>query len=115
MDDAVQMALLFDYYGGLLTERQRQCFELRYNQDLSLGEIAGELGVSRQGVYDNLTRAEALLRNMEEQTGCVRRDLAHRRALQKIRLAAQALADSASPDVAEKAREILRVLDEYKE
>lgn len=115
MDDAVQMALLFDYYGGLLTERQRQCFELRYNQDLSLGEIAGELGVSRQGVFDNLTRAEALLQNMEAQTGCVRRDLAHREASRKIRLAAQALADSELSAVAEKAREILRVLDEYKE
>ena len=68
--DALEMTLLFDYYGELLTERQRMCFDLRHNQDLSLGEIAEELHVSRQGVYDNLSRAEAMLRNMEEKTGC---------------------------------------------
>ena len=56
--DAVEMTLLLDYYGELLTERQRQCFDLRYNQDLSMGEIAEVLGVSRQGVFDNLSRAE---------------------------------------------------------
>ena len=38
--DALEMALLFDYYGGMLTEKQRDCFDMRYNQDLSLGEIA---------------------------------------------------------------------------
>ena len=78
--DALQMTLLFDYYGELLTERQRMCFDLRHNQDLSLAEIAQELKVSRQGVYDNLSRAEALLRNMEAKTGCVSRDLKCRQA-----------------------------------
>ena len=62
--DAWELALLFDYYGGMLTEKQRSCFDMRYNQDLSLGEIAEELGVSRQAVNDNLTRTEALLRRM---------------------------------------------------
>ena len=60
--DALEMSLLYDYYGGLLTGKQRQCFDLRYNQDLSLGEIAQAMGVSRQAVSDNLTRTEALLR-----------------------------------------------------
>ena len=64
--DALEMTLLFDYYGDLLTDRQRMCFDMRHNQDLSLGEIAEVLQVSRQGVYDNLSRAEALLKNMEE-------------------------------------------------
>ena len=48
--DALEMSLLYDYYGGLLTGKQRQCFDLRYNQDLSLGEIAQVMGVSRQAV-----------------------------------------------------------------
>lgn len=82
--DALEMTLLFDYYGDLLTERQRMCVDLRHNQDLSLAEIAEELNVSRQGVYDNLSRAEALLRNMEEKTGCVRRDLFYRKTVQDI-------------------------------
>ena len=48
--DALEMSLLYDYYGGLLTGKQRQRFDLRYNQDLSLGEIAQVMGVSRQAV-----------------------------------------------------------------
>ena len=82
--DAVEMLLLFDYYGDMLTERQRMCLDLRYNQDLSLAEIAEELGVSRQGVHDNITRAEAHLAKMEAKTGCVRRNLQSRQAMQAI-------------------------------
>lgn len=82
--EALEMTLLFDYYGDLLTERQRSCVDMRYNQDLSLSEIAEELGVSRQGVYDNLSRAEALLRNMEEKTGCVQRAMETRKAVREI-------------------------------
>ena len=78
--DALEMSLLYDYYGGLLTGKQRQCFDLRYNQDLSLGEIAQVMGVSRQAVSDNLTRTEALLRKMEDSIGCVGRDLKNRNA-----------------------------------
>ena len=62
--DAFELVLLFDTYGGMLTDKQRECFDMRHNQDLSLGEIAEELGVSRQAVNDNLTRTEALLRRM---------------------------------------------------
>ncbi len=82
--DALQMTLLFDYYGDLLTERQKMCFDMRHNQDMSLSEIAEQLQVSRQGVHDNLTRAEALLLNMENKTGCVRRDLECRAAARQI-------------------------------
>lgn len=91
--DALEMTLLFDYYGELLTPRQRQCFDLRYNQDLSLGEIAQELNVSRQGVYDNLNRAETLLRNMEQKTGCVSRAASCRKAAKIVRDAAKLLGE----------------------
>lgn len=87
----LELTLLYDYYGELLTERQRMCFELHYNQDLSLGEIASELQISRQGVHDNLSRAEALLRNMEEKTGCVQRDRCCRKVLDAILQAAEPL------------------------
>ena len=82
--DTVEMLLLFDYYGDMLTERQRMCLDLRYNQDLSLAEIAQELGVSRQGVHDNILRAEAHLQKMEAKTGCVRRYMQSRMAMQTI-------------------------------
>lgn len=89
--DALEMSLLYDYYGGMLTDKQRQCFDLRYNHDLSLGEIAQVMDVSRQAVCDNLTRTEALLRKMEENIGCVSRDLKNRKLLKSILDAAKRL------------------------
>lgn len=105
--DTLEMTLLYDYYGELLTERQRMCFDLYHNQDLSLSEIAQELQVSRQGVYDNLSRAETLLRNMEEKTGCVRRDLQSRKALREITAAAKRLEAHPDTDVKALAQRIL--------
>ena len=102
-----ELILLYDYYGNLLTERQRECFELRYNQDLSLGEIGEELGISRQGVHDNLSRTEALLRNMECKTGCVRRDQACRQAAQRILAAARQLGEHSDTAVSRLAGEII--------
>ena len=99
MDSTVKLVLLYDYYGDLLTERQKQCFELKYHQDLSLAEIAQELHVSRQGVYDNLSRAESELLKMEEKTGCARRDQDCRRVAAKIRELAQPLAAHSDGDV----------------
>ena len=107
--DALEMTLLFDYYGELLTERQKMCFDLRHNQDLSLAEIAQELQVSRQGVHDNLSRAEALLLNMEEKTGCVRRDMQCRMAIRDIISAAQILSQYDDETVSQLAGKILEV------
>lgn len=113
--DTLEMTLLFDYYGDLLTERQRMCFDLRHNQDLSLAEIAEELNVSRQGVHDNLSRAEALLRNMEEKTGCVRRDLAYRKAMITIRQAATVLQEHKDGMVSDLGKKILAAVDGLEE
>ena len=104
--DALEMVLLLDYYGGMLTDKQFECFDMRYNQDLSLGEIGQLLGVSRQAVCDNLTRTEALLRRMEENIGCVKRDMKHRRAIQEILDAATVLDASSDPSVAALAQRI---------
>ena len=113
--DALEMTLLFDYYGELLTQRQQMCFDLYHNQDLSLSEIAQELQVSRQGVYDNLNRAEALLHNMEEKTGCVRRALRNRKVMGMISGAAGQLLESSDEQVKMLAQSILdaaRLLEE---
>ena len=113
--DALEMTLLLDYYGGMLTDKQRDCFDMRYNQDLSLGEIGEALGVSRQAVCDNLTRTEALLRRMEENIGCVRRDLITRKAVQEILDAAAALGGSYDPTVPPLARRIAAAAQALKE
>ena len=70
-------------------------------------ELSQELQVSRQGVYDNLSRAETLLRNMEEKTGCVRRDLQSRKALREITAAAKRLEAHPDTDVKALAQRIL--------
>lgn len=105
--EATELILLYDYYGDLLTQRQKECFELRYNQDLSLGEIGQELGISRQGVFDNLSRTEALLKNMEKKTGCVGRDLQCRKAVEQIASLAHTMLDSDMQQVRDAAEKIL--------
>lgn len=105
--DTTELVMLYDYYGDLLTDRQKECFELRYYQDLSLGEIGQELGISRQGVHDNLSRTEQLLKNMEAKTGCVRRDLQCRKAISAVREAAGALSRFEDIQVTEQAKRIL--------
>ena len=113
--NAWEMALLFDTYGSMLTEKQRSCFDMRYNQDLSLGEIADELGVSRQAVNDNLTRTEALLRRMEENIGSVKRDMLTRSAVQEVLEAATVLDASSDPAVLVAVQRIKAAVDTLKE
>ena len=104
---AFEMTLLYDYYGKMLTEKQQEYIDMRYNQDLSLGEIAEIQGVSRQAVFDNLSRTEALLRRMEENIGCVKRDMIVRSAARTILEAAAVLDASSDPAVSELAKRIL--------
>ena len=113
--DALELILLYDYYGALLTARQRECFELRYYQDLSLGEIGEELGISRQGVHDNLSRTEALLRNMELKTGCAKRDQACRSAAETILAAARQLRSHSDTAVSHLAEEIIAAAEGLEE
>lgn len=113
--DALEMTLLFDYYGDLLTERQRVCFDLRHNQDMSLAEIAEELQVSRQSIHDILTRTEAQLRNMEEKTGCVARDRKCRKAMEEISQLAAGLNGHADAAVCKIADRIIRCAVQFEE
>ena len=111
--DALEMSLLFDFYGGMLTEKQQECFDMRYNQDLSLGEIGEAMGVSRQAVCDNLARTEALLRKMEDNIGCVRRSLRTRKAVQQIQEAVRQL--PVDPTTSHLVRQILSAVGELEE
>ena len=79
-DETVWRTMLFDFYGDLLTDKQREYYYLHYNQDLSLAEIAASSGISRQGVWDNIRRADAALRDTEARLGLVRRFAAQRAA-----------------------------------
>lgn len=113
--DPAQMALLFDFYGELLTEKQRELFDLYHNQDYSLGEIAENEGISRQGVHDTIARAEQALRNYEEKTGCVARYYRTQEAMAAIAEAACLLRDSTAPEAILAAQKIAAAIDSIKE
>lgn len=66
IEKTTRMNFLFDFYQALLTDKQRSYMQLYYLDDLSLGEIAEEYDVSRQAVYDNIRRTEAMLEEYEE-------------------------------------------------
>ena len=74
IEKMIRIGRLYDAYGELLTERQRKCLDLHYLQDLSLGEIAAELGVSRQAINDILHRTEELLEQYEEKLKLLAQD-----------------------------------------
>lgn len=68
-----EVAALLDIYQGVLTEKQRDLIDLYYNEDLSLGEIAENRGITRQGVRDAVKRSEFVLFDLEENLGVARR------------------------------------------
>ena len=68
-----RMTMLLDFYGEILTQRQREFFDLYYNEDLSLAEIAENYDISRQGVRDAIVRAEAAMNELEDKTGLLKR------------------------------------------
>ena len=71
MENTLRMAMLFDFYGPLLTERQQDVFQMYFHEDLSLGEVAEEFDVSRQAIHDILKRTGAILEELEEKLGLV--------------------------------------------
>ena len=73
MPKNLEISILLDYYGQMLTEKQREVAQLYYNEDLSLAEIAQFANITRQGVRDSIKRAEHALGEMEEKLGLVAR------------------------------------------
>ena len=73
MDELFTISFLLDFYGQMVTKRLYEILDLHYNNDYSLGEIAQELNISRQGVYDNIKRGKAALFEMEQKLGLVAR------------------------------------------
>lgn len=113
--DKLTMSLLLDCYGALLTEKQRDCFELHYNQDLTLAEIAELMGTSRQGVHDAVSRAEAQLLRLEEVTHCLARDREAARIAARLETLAAALPEMgprALTETAEVLAELAKTLKE---
>ena len=84
IDEVIQTSLLYDFYGSLLTDRQREVMELYYGENLSLSEIAAEFSISRQGVHDALKNAERALHEYEQKLGLVEKFQQSREAIGAI-------------------------------
>ena len=84
-----RMTMLFDFYGELLTDRQKEFYDLYYNEDLSLSEIAENYGISRQGVRDVIVRAENYMTEIEDKTGLIKRFMQLQPHVEKITDAAE--------------------------
>ncbi len=93
MDKMIEHGLLYDFYGELLTDHQKELYEKAVFEDLSLGEIAADEGISRQGVHDLLKRCNKALEDYEEKLGLVKRFYKIKEKVGKI----HKLADEGSP------------------
>ena len=85
----LNMGYLLDFYGDVLTERKRDALDFYYNDDMSLSEIAEEMGISRQGVRDIIKKAEEELNFYEEKLGLAKK-------LKNVETCASELSDIAS-------------------
>ena len=113
-DETVWRTMLVDFYGELLTEKQREYYDLHYNQDLSLAEIAASSGILRQGVWDNIRRADAALRDTEARLGLVQRFAAQRTAAAALEDTLTKLRDTVGGDARLLAEQALRQLQDLK-
>ena len=115
-----RMTMLLDFYGDVLTERQKEFFDLYYNEDLSLAEIAENAGISRQGVRDVIVRAEAIMTDLEDKTGLMKRFMLMQQQVQAILDAAEKIQtvnyrQYDNPELARLANEITRSAQALKE
>lgn len=115
-----RMTMLFDFYGEVLTPRQKEFFDLYYNEDLSLAEIAENYGISRQGVRDVIVRAETIMTDLEGKTGLMKRFMLMQQQVQAILDAAEKIQtvnyrQYDNPELARLADEITRSAQALKE
>ena len=84
MDRILEQNLLYDFYGELLTEHQQRVYEDAVYNDMSLSEIAGEQGISRQGVHDLIKRCDRILQDYESKLHLVERFMAAKEKIGEI-------------------------------
>ena len=120
MSKNMEIAWLFDFYGDMLTDKQRQVVELYYEEDLSLAEIAENQNITRQGVRDSLKRAEAQMLEMEERLHLAGRFREMRDGFDAICEAAQEIRTlnercDRSRDIEERAGRIIHLAEQLRE
>lgn len=109
MNQILEQALLYDFYGELLNEHQKEIYEQFVLEDLSLGEIAREAGISRQGVHDLIRRCNQTLKGYEDKLHLVRRFMSIKDKVQHMNEILDAYEEKSSEPLV---REIRRISDE---
>lgn len=113
MEEKVEQAFLYDFYGELLNEHQRRIYEDFVFNDLSLGEIASCEGISRQGVHDLIKRCNKLLEGYEDKLHLVKRFMEAKRSVEQIQRLANEFKVSRSETIMEEIEQISRqILEE---
>jgi predicted DNA-binding protein YlxM (UPF0122 family) len=123
VEKLVEIGILYDFYGKLLSERQYSAIELYYIHDLSLAEIGEELNITRQGVFDTLKRAENKLYEYEDVLGLVNKFNSRHNNIQEILKINEEIHDisliSNNIQIQEKSRKVLelgnKILDNSRE
>ena len=114
MEKIVEQAMLYDFYGELLGEHQKSVFEEYVLDNLSLGEIAEERGISRQGVHDLIKRADRTLAGYEAKLHLVSKFMAVKDRVNRIYDISGELAENGNPELAQKIRGIAdEIMDEF--
>ena len=106
MNEILEQALLFDFYGELLTEHQKEIYEDFILNDLSLGEIAQEEGISRQGVSDLVKRCTKKLSDYERKLHLVEKFISVKQDVERIRVLSEAFSEQNKQEVIREIREI---------
>ena len=86
MEKIVKQGLLYDFYGELLTEHQKQIYEQLVYDDMSLSEIADEAGITRQGVHDLIRRCDKILQDYEDKLHLMERFMKAKEAISEIQI-----------------------------
>lgn len=94
MEKIVEQGILYDFYGPLLTAHQQEIYEAVVYNNLSLGEIAKENGISRQGVHDIIKRCDKILAEYEEKLQLVKRFASSRKKLERIKVLAEEIKEN---------------------
>ena len=113
----LEISFLLDFYGDVLTERQREVMEQYYNDDLSLAEIADNFGITRQGVRDSIKRGEGIILDLEQKVGVAARYRAVQQGVAQLESLARSIrfanSNSYSPN-AEIERDVDQMLEEIR-
>ena len=117
----LEISYLLDFYGDVLTQKQREVLEQYYNDDLSLAEIADNFGITRQGVRDSIKRGEGTILELEQKIGFAARYREMRRQMARLETLAKDIRFynsgdySRSEEIDRAAGEMLDILSEVSE